>query len=177
MDKTKKSGLFLFAFIVLSSGLVRVLAGAEVGKPAPEISGQSWLNSKPVKIENLKGKVVLVEFWTFGCFNCRNVEPYIKGWYQKYVGQGLVVIGVHSPEFSYERSVANVENYIREHSVKYPVVIDNDFKTWKRYNNSYWPAVYLIDKRGIIRYLRIGEGGYRQTEQQIIDLLGESSGA
>ena len=172
-----KSRLLLCALIVLSFGFAGVFAGAEVGKAAPEISGQSWLNSKPVKLQDLRGKVVLVEFWTFGCFNCRNIEPYIKAWHQKYADKGLVVIGVHSPEFSYERSVANVQNYIREHSVKYPVVIDNDFRTWNRYNNRYWPAVYLIDKGGIIRYLRIGEGGYRQTEQQIIDLLGESAGA
>ena len=110
-------------------------------------------------------------------FQLSQHRAYIKAWHQKYADKGLVVIGVHSPEFSYERSVANVQNYIREHSVKYPVVIDNDFRTWNRYNNRYWPAVYLIDKGGIIRYLRIGEGGYRQTEQQIIDLLGESAGA
>jgi thiol-disulfide isomerase/thioredoxin len=149
------------------------LAAAEVGKPAPEISGQSWLNSKPLKLAELKGKVVLVEFWTFGCFNCRNVEPYVKTWHQKYSDKGLVVIAVHAPEFSHERVLANVERYIREHAISYPVAIDNDFITWKRYNNRYWPAMYLIDKRGVMRYLRIGEGGYRQTEQRIIELLGE----
>jgi thiol-disulfide isomerase/thioredoxin len=124
-----------------------------------------------------KGKVVLVEFWTFGCFNCRNVEPYIKTWYQKYADKGLVVIAVLAPEFSYERVIANVQRYIRDHAISYPVAIDNDFTTWKRYNNRYWPAMYLIEKRGVIRYLRVGEGGYRHTKQQIIDLLGESSGA
>ena len=119
------------------------VATAEIGMPAPEISGQSWVNSKPLNLAELKGKVALVEFWTFGCYNCRNVEPYIRGWHQKYADKGLVVIGVHTPEFSYERSVANVQNYIREHSIKYPVVIDNDFKTWNRYNNRYWPAIIL----------------------------------
>ena len=88
-----------------------------------------------------------------------------------------MVIAVHAPEFSYERVLAEVQRYIREHAILYPVAIDNDFITWDRYKNHYWPAMYLIDKRGVIRYLRIGEGGYRQTEQQIIDLLGESSGA
>jgi thiol-disulfide isomerase/thioredoxin len=124
----RKKAAFLGCFLVMCFTVLSV-ALAGVGMPAPDISGQSWLNSKPLKLGDLKGKVVLVEFWTFGCFNCRNVEPYIKGWHQKYVDQGLVVIGVHSPEFSYERSVTNVENYIREHSVQYPAVIDNDFRT------------------------------------------------
>jgi thiol-disulfide isomerase/thioredoxin len=156
-----------FAAVALSS------ARAGVGMPAPEISGQTWFNSKPLKLAELRGKVVLVEFWTFGCFNCRNVEPYVKAWHQKYADHGLVVIAVHAPEFSYERVIANVERYLREHSILYPVAIDNEFNTWKRYNNGYWPAVYLIDKRGTIRYLRVGEGGYRETEQQIRDLLNE----
>ncbi len=164
-------------FVILFTDIAFSVASAEIGTPAPEISGQSWVNSKPLNLAELKGKVVLVEFWTFGCFNCRNVEPHVKGWHQKYADKGLVVIGVHSPEFSYERSVANVQNYIREHAIKYPVVIDNDFKTWKRYSNRYWPAMYLVDKRGIMRYLRVGEGGYEQTEKQILALLEESSGS
>ena len=94
--------------LVIVTSLGVALAGAEVGKLAPEISGQSWLNSKPLKLAELKGKVVLLEFWTFGCFNCRNVEPYVKTWHQKYADKGLVVIAVHAPEFSYERALANV---------------------------------------------------------------------
>jgi thiol-disulfide isomerase/thioredoxin len=171
----KTFGALLSAlFVMLFTGIAFSVASAEIGMPAPEISGQSWVNSKPLNLAELKGKVVLLEFWTFGCFNCRNVEPYVKGWHQKYADKGLVVIGVHSPEFSYERSVANVQNYIREHAIKYPVVIDNDFKTWNRYSNRYWPAMYLVDKRGIMRYLRVGEGGYEQTEKQILALLEES---
>jgi thiol-disulfide isomerase/thioredoxin len=150
---------------------------ARVGMPAREISGQSWLNSGPLRISELKGKVVLLEFWTFGCYNCRNVEPYIKQWHQKYADQGLVVIGVHAPEFGYERVIANVQRYVREHAIQYPIAIDNDFSTWKRYNNRYWPAMYLIDKRGIIRYVRVGEGGYQQTEQQIQALIKEPAGS
>lgn len=168
-------------FAALIGALIAIFAAgvavAETGKPAPEISGHTWLNSKPLTLAELKGKVVLVEFWTFGCFNCRNVEPYVKTWHQKYADKGLVVIAIHAPEFSYERVLASVQRYIREHAISYPVAIDNDFVTWNRYKNHYWPAMYLIDKRGVIRYLRVGEGGYRQTEQQIIDLLGESSGA
>jgi len=152
-------------------------AYAGVGMPAPEITGQNWLNSAPLGLAELKGKVVLLEFWTFGCYNCRNVEPYVKAWHQKYADKGLVVIGVHAPEFSYERVLANVQRYVREHAIQYPVAIDNDFNTWNRYNNRYWPAMYLIDKQGIIRYLRIGEGSYKQTEQQIRALLEEPPGS
>jgi thiol-disulfide isomerase/thioredoxin len=150
---------------------------AQVGMPAPGISGQTWLNSEPLRIAELKGKVVLVEFWTFGCYNCRNVEPYVKGWHQKYADKGLVVIGVHAPEFNYERVLANVQRYVREHAIGYPVAIDNTFTTWNDYGNRYWPAMYLIDKRGIIRYIRIGEGGYLETERRIQALLEEASGS
>ncbi|HKY09922.1 MAG TPA: redoxin domain-containing protein, partial [Candidatus Binatia bacterium] len=109
--------------IMTVAGVACAFARAEVGKPAPEISVQSWLNSQPLKLAELKGKVALVEFWTFGCFNCRNVEPYIKTWHRKYTDKGLVVIGVHAPEFSYERAVANVQRYVREHAITYPVAI------------------------------------------------------
>ena len=149
------------------------LGSAEIGNPAPEISGQSWINSKSLTLAELKGKVVLLEFWTFGCVNCRNIEPYVKSWHKQYADQGLVVVAVHAPEFSYERSLANVQRYVRERGITYPVAIDNDFATWNRYKNRYWPALYLIDKRGIVRYLRIGEGGYPQTEQWIVKLLAE----
>jgi thiol-disulfide isomerase/thioredoxin len=174
----KKFTALLRAVVLLSfAGVVFSPVNAGVGMPAPEITGQSWLNSAPLKLAELRGKVVLVEFWTFGCYNCRNVEPYIMAWHQKYVDRGLVVIGVHAPEFSYERVIANVQRYVREHAIQYPIAIDNDFNTWKRYNNRYWPAMYLIDKRGIIRYLRVGEGGYQETEQHIRALLEESSGS
>jgi thiol-disulfide isomerase/thioredoxin len=166
-----------FAGILLVITFVTALPRAQIGKPAPAISSSTWLNSNALTLAELKGKVVLLEFWTFGCWNCRNVEPFIKAWHHKYAGQGLVVIAVHAPEFSHERVLANVQRYLREHTIMYPVVIDNDFITWNRYNNRYWPALYLIDKRGIIRYLRVGEGGYGQTEQKIIELLAESSGA
>jgi thiol-disulfide isomerase/thioredoxin len=153
--------------------LVAAAAQAGVGIPAPEIAAKTWLNSEPKTIGELKGKVVLVEFWTFGCYNCQNVEPFIKQWHQKYAGQGLVIVGVHSPEFGYERVLSNVQRYIRDHGIQYAVAIDNDFAIWKRYQNRYWPAMYLIDKRGVIRYRRFGEGGYAQTEQQIQELIAE----
>jgi thiol-disulfide isomerase/thioredoxin len=177
MNTTRKKGALLSVLVAMLLGMAPEIAGAEVGKAAPEISGQSWLNSKPLALAELKGKVVLLEFWTFGCYNCRNVEPHVKAWHQKYADKGLVVIGVHAPEFSYERVIANVQRYVRDHAILYPIAIDNDFITWNRYKNRYWPALYLIDKRGIIRYTRVGEGGYARTDQAIQALLGEPSGS
>jgi thiol-disulfide isomerase/thioredoxin len=147
--------------------------GSTAGQRAPEITNDTWLNSHPLRLTELKGKVVLVEFWTFGCYNCQNVEPYLKSWHDKFKDHGLVVIGVHSPEFGHERVLKNVRNYIHEHDIRYAVAIDNDYETWNRYQNHYWPAMYLIDKQGVIRYTRFGEGGYDQTEKQIRDLLAE----
>ncbi len=167
------------AVLILSLLLFVALVGwdavvlGETGVLAPEIAGQVWINSEPLRLADLKGKVVLVEFWTFGCFNCRNVQPHVKEWHQKYAGNGLVVIGVHTPETEVERSEENVQHYVQEEKIPYAVVTDNDFTTWDRYGNRAWPAVYLIDKHGLIRYLHIGEGRYAQTEQQIQDLLAE----
>jgi thiol-disulfide isomerase/thioredoxin len=153
--------------------LIWAVVNAGVGMKAPDIASQTWLNSTPVHLADLTGKVVMVEFWTFGCYNCRNVEPYVKEWYRKYVDQGLVVIGVHSPEFSYEHDLGKVTAYLKEHDIRFPVPIDNDYSTWNRYGNRYWPAMYLIDKQGVIRYVRIGEGGYEATERLIQGLLAE----
>jgi thiol-disulfide isomerase/thioredoxin len=150
------------------------LANAGVGMKAPDIRNETWLNSAPLRMAELKGKVVMVEFWTFGCYNCRNVEPYVKQWHQQYADRGLVVIGVHSPEFSYERDFAKVKQYIQEHDIRFPIPIDNDSSTWNRYGNRYWPAMYLIDKQGVIRHVRIGEGRYQETEQLIQSLLAET---
>jgi thiol-disulfide isomerase/thioredoxin len=148
-------------------------ASAMVGQQAPPITNEIWLNGAPVQPAELKGKVVLVEFWTFGCYNCRNVEPYVKQWHQQYEDQGLVIIGVHSPEFSYEKDVEKVRRYLKDQNIRYLVPIDNDFSTWNRYGNRYWPSMYLIDKRGVIRYVRVGEGGYQETERLIQRLLQE----
>lgn len=161
--------------LVVLAGLlfIWVVANAGVGMKAPDITNDTWLNSAPLHLQDLRGKVVMVEFWTFGCYNCRNVEPYVKGWYKTYADQGFLVIGVHSPEFSDEHDLSSVKKYIREHDIRFPVPIDNDFSTWNRYGNRYWPAMYLIDKRGTIRYVRIGEGGYQETERLIQSLLAE----
>jgi thiol-disulfide isomerase/thioredoxin len=141
---------------------------------APDIHGSPWFNSAPLTLSKLKGKVVLVEFWTHGCYNCRNVEPYVKQWYNHYHNDGFTVVGVHTPEFDYEREAANVQGYIKSHDITYPVVMDNDFAIWRRYQNRYWPAMYLLDRQGRMRYLKIGEGGYAETEQQIKALLKEN---
>jgi thiol-disulfide isomerase/thioredoxin len=146
-----------------------------VGQQVPPITNEIWLNGDPVQPAELKGKVVLVEFWTFGCYNCRNVEPYVKQWHQQYADQGLVIIGVHSPEFSYEKDMEKVRHYLKDQNIRYLVSIDNDFSTWNRYGNRYWPSMYLIDKRGVIRYVRVGEGGYQETERLIQSLLQEKA--
>ena len=153
--------------------LIWAVVNAGVGTKAPEIASQTWLNSDPIHLSDLKGKVVMVEFWTFGCYNCRNVEPYVKEWRHKYAERGLVVIGVHSPEFSYEHDLDKVRRYLKDHDIRFAVPIDNDFSTWNRYGNRYWPAMYLIDKQGVIRYIRIGEGSYQETERVIQTLLAE----
>ena len=167
-----KKMLSLLSGLVLLTAATITLA-TSVGRPAPELLNETWLNTQPLSLASLKGKVVMVEFWTFGCYNCRNVEPYVKQWHKKFASQGLVIIGVHSPEFDRERNVENVKQYVGEHGITYPVAIDNDFATWKSYNNRYWPAMYLIDKQGVIRYLHIGEGEYDLTEQKIQALLAE----
>jgi len=150
------------------------VANAGVGMKAPDINNQTWLNSAPLHLSDLKGKVVMVEFWTFGCYNCRNVEPYVKAWHKKYRDRGFVLIGVHSPEFNYEREIEKVQHYLRDHEIDYPVPIDNDFSTWNLYGNRYWPAMYLIDKSGVVRYQRVGEGGYQEIDQMIQSLLQEN---
>ena len=140
---------------------------------APEINSPTWINSEPLKMEDLRGKVVMVEFWTFGCWNCRNIEPYVKEWHKKFAKDGLVVIAVHSPEFSYEKEVDKVKTYVQENHIPYAVPIDNEFRNWRQYHNRYWPTLYVIDKKGTIQYTRIGEGAYEQTEQTIQRLLAE----
>lgn len=147
---------------------------AKTGIPAPEITNETWLNAEPQRLADLRGHVVLVEFWTFGCYNCRNIEPSVREWHAKYAKQGLAVIAVHSPEFSYERSTDKVREYIKEHQLPYAVPIDNDFITWRQFKNRYWPTLYLIDKHGLIQYVKIGEGDYAETDRQIRRLLAES---
>lgn len=141
---------------------------------APEITNDTWINANaPVRLADLRGKVVVVEFWTFGCYNCQNVLPYIKEWDAKYEGDDFEVVSVHYPEFTYERDVDNVRAAVQEAGIQYPVAIDNEGVTWRAYNQRYWPVWYVLDKNGVIRYKHIGEGGYTETEGVIQALLAE----
>ena len=143
--------------------------------PAPELTNETWLNvDAPLRLADLRGKVVIVEMWTFGCINCQHVMPSLKEWHAKYKDQGLVIIGNHFPEFSFEADLANLKDAIARYEIEYPVAQDNDGATWKAYKNHYWPALYLIDKQGHIRYVHIGEGRYSQTEENIKTLLEET---
>lgn len=143
---------------------------------APDFTGISrWLNSaSPLTMEKLKGKVVLVDFWTYTCINCIRTLPFVTSWYEKYKEKGFIVVGVHTPEFEFEKKTENVENAMRQYKIYYPVAQDNDYATWNAYSNHYWPAKYLIDANGNIRYVHFGEGEYDKTEEAIQELLKEA---
>ena len=141
---------------------------------APEFTGiEQWLNSEPLTMRQLKGKVVLVDFWTYTCINCINTLPHVKAWHQKYQQQGLAVVGVHTPEFPHERSTANVRTALQRFDIRYPVAQDNRYATWEAYGNRYWPAVYLFDRSGKLVYTHFGEGSYADTEAKIRELLAQ----
>lgn len=141
----------------------------------PSLNGAvEWLNTAPLTAEQLKGKVVLVDFWTYSCINCLRSLPYTKAWADKYRDQGLVVIGVHAPEFAFERNVDNVRKAVQDQGIGFPVAIDNDYTIWRAFNNQYWPAHYFIDAGGRIRHHHFGEGGYARSEQVIQQLLEEA---
>ena len=142
---------------------------------APSLSGATlWLNSNPLTMEMLRGKVVLVDFWTYSCINCLRTLPYLEAWDERYRGLGLVIVGVHAPEFAFEKDVDNVKKAIHDLGIKYPVAMDNQFAIWNAYKNQYWPAHYLIDAQGVIRDQHFGEGKYQETEQMIRALLQEA---
>jgi cytochrome c biogenesis protein CcdA/thiol-disulfide isomerase/thioredoxin len=141
----------------------------------PSLDGATtWLNSGPLTTQSLRGKVVLIDFWTFDCINCLNALPHVRAWAEKYRDQGLVVVGVHSPEFAYERKLDNVKRAVRDLQLKFPIAIDNDFAIWKAFSNEYWPAHYFIDAHGRIRFHKFGEGDYERSEQVIRQLLQEA---
>ena len=143
--------------------------------PAPELNNKVWLNTNgPLHLADLRGKVVGLEMWTFACINCQHVMPHLKSWYAAYKDQGLVIIGNHYPEFSMEADLANLKNAVAQDGIEYPVAQDNDGETWNAYNTMYWPSLYLIDKRGHIRYVHIGEGAYDEIDTNIKTLLAEA---
>lgn len=170
--------------------LSRFGAGQPVNAPAapvtalpiegamPPLTGATeWINSPPLTTEQLRGKVVLVDFWTYSCINCVRTIPYVRAWAEKYRDQGLVVIGVHTPEFAFEKSPANVRDAVRRFGITYPVAMDNDFAIWRAFQNNYWPAHYFVDAKGNIRYHHFGEGDYEQSERVIQQLLKEAGAA
>ena len=142
---------------------------------APDLSTGEWINSEPLTLQNLRGRVVLIDFWTFGCINCRNTLPSIKGWHDRYRDKGLTIIGVHSPEFDEEKNVDNLRRAVASLKITYPVVTDNDYQTWKSYNVEAWPTIFLLDKQGRIRWRHVGEGKYAEAEQMIQKLLAEET--
>ncbi|RDU97227.1 redoxin family protein [Trinickia dinghuensis] len=143
-----------------------------VGAPAPDFTGADrWFNSAPLTIGGLRGKVVLVEFWTRECINCIHVLPHTKALYDKYAGKGLVIVGVHTPEFDEERDPALLQKAIAQFGITWPVAVDNDARIWNAYGNRYWPALYLVDQQGHVVYRHVGEGDYDETDQRIRQLL------
>lgn len=155
---------------------VRADSPMEQGKGAmPSLAGAvQWLNSPELSAEALRGKVVLVDFWTYDCINCQHTLPYVKDWAKKYEKDGLVVIGVHTPEYGYERIIDNVRDQVKKLGITYPVAIDNNYAIWRNFDNQYWPAHYLIDAKGQVRYSHFGEGRYEAQEQMIQQLLEEA---
>jgi cytochrome c biogenesis protein CcdA/thiol-disulfide isomerase/thioredoxin len=180
--------LLSVAFMAFGSSAINLLAakssapsgpamalqdGLEKPYPAPEFQGiEAWLNSSPLAMQKLKGNVVLVDFWTYSCINCVRTLPYLTSWDAKYHDQGLVIIGVHAPEFEFEKNIGNIKTAMEKYGIHYPVAADNHLSTWVAYNNRYWPAHYLIDRDGRVVYAHFGEGRYDVTENNIRYLLG-----
>lgn len=171
--------LLLLAFVLVSCasptmGVQDMSSGNTDLGPAPELAGNVWLNTPgPLRLADLRGKVVLLDMWTFECINCRDVIPSLRGWYEKYGSQGLVVIGNHYPEYQEERDLNNLKKAVVDLDVPYPVVQDNDGVNWDAYKTLYWPTLYLIDRRGHLRFIHIGEGDYDNIEANIQALLAE----
>ena len=176
-------GIVIVAASIYATGLDKTLLrpfrssaeykSSESAVVAPELATGDWINSEPLKLKDLRGRVVLIEFWTFGCYNCRNTLPFVKRWDERYRKQGLTVIGVHSPEFDEERKVENLRREVASLGIGYPVVTDNDYQTWNAYKVEAWPTIFLLDKQGRIRWMHLGEGDYDQAEQLIQQLLEE----
>ena len=169
---------------VLSNGISRLTSGgqmipsrtltAETKAPAaPELSKGVWINSEPLALKSLHGRVVLIDFWTFACYNCLNTLPHVKKWDAQYRDKGLTIIGVHTPESDLERNENDLRRQVAELGIKYPVVTDNDYSTWKAYDVEAWPTVFLLDKEGRVRWMHVGEGYYDETDAMIKQLLAE----
>jgi len=150
-------------------------ASASTSAPAPDFTGiDHWFNSPPLSLKDLRGKVTLVEFWTHECINCVHVVPHTQALYQSYAKDGLVVVGVHTPEYDEEHDLPGVASAIKQLGITYPVAVDNGYATWNAYSNRFWPALYLIDQNGKIVYSHYGEGNYEETEARVRQLLGKA---
>jgi len=176
------AGIVIVSALSYATGLTKLLQasfgssteykGSE-SAAAAELATGDWINSAPLKLKELRGRVVLIEFWTFGCINCRNTLPFTKSWHDRYQDKGLTVIGVHSPEFDEERKVENLRREVTSLGIRYAVVTDNDYQTWSAYHVEAWPTTFLLDKQGRIRWMHVGEGGYDEAERLIGKLLAE----
>jgi thiol-disulfide isomerase/thioredoxin len=184
MIGSRRTLLTTLAGLAAAAFATPVLAGdggtpvrlAAVNSAAPDFVGISkWFNSAPLSIGELRGKVVLVDFWTYGCYNCVNTLPYVTKLYETYKDKGLVVVGVHTPEFPFERSPANVQAALKRHGITYPVGQDNDSTTWDAWHNQYWPAQYIVDQNGNVVFSHAGEGQYDEIERTVRRLLNATS--
>jgi thiol-disulfide isomerase/thioredoxin len=184
MIGSRRTLLNVFASLVATALVTPALAGdaaaplrlADARSAAPDFVGISkWFNSGPLSISDLRGKVVLVDFWTYGCYNCVNTLPYVTKLYETYKDKGLVVVGIHTPEFPFERSPSNVQAALKRHGINYPVGQDNDSATWDAWRNQYWPAQYIVDQNGNIVFSHAGEGQYDEIERTVRRLLNATS--
>ncbi len=175
-----KSAIAIIVIIVLIL-FVQYLLPKTTGRPVQSDSSAlpdsvgivGYINTPPVNVSSFRGKVVLVDFWTYSCINCQRTLPYIQGWWEKYKDSGLVVLGMHTPEFEFEKILSNVERAVAKFGLTYPVLLDSNYATWNAFSNRYWPHKFLLDSTGKIRYDHIGEGGYEETERVIQELLAE----
>ena len=169
---------------VLSMAISRLTSGGQMipsrslttetkAPAAPEIANGLWINSEPLTLKSLHGRVVLIDFWTFACYNCRNTLPTLKKWDAQYRDKGLTIIGVHTPELDFERDLDELRREVAGLGIKYPVVTDQDYSTWKAYGVEAWPTLFVLDKQGRVRWTHVGEGAYAETEQVINKLLAE----
>src|SRR5829696_554911 len=177
-------GIVVVGATVYASGLTKLLLSpfrtpteypSSESATAPELASGSWINSEPLKLKDLRGRVVLIDFWTFGCYNCRNTLPFVKSWDDRYRAKGLTIIGVHSPEFDDEKKIENLRRQVSSLGIRYPVVTDNDYQTWNAYKVQAWPTIFLLDKQGRIRWMHVGEGDYEEAGRQIQKLLAEKN--
>jgi thiol-disulfide isomerase/thioredoxin len=157
----------------VASATEGAVVDAKDGPPAPAFNDGVWINSDALTLASLRGRVVVVDFWTFGCYNCRNTLPSIKRLHDTYGAKGLTVVGVHTPESSYEKEIANVRRSVGSLGIRYPILTDNDYATWNAYGVEAWPTVFILDRRGRVRYKHVGEGAYDEQERTVKTLLAE----